>query len=102
ICGIYPVTAQIITHPYSYQQYQRISRQIYNINSLSHTSIKPIQPDDSVSLSHLDSLTRLNTDTGRNRSWLGRKLFSEHLVEIKNKDFNVYMDFLPDLQIGKD
>jgi hypothetical protein len=32
--------------------------------------------------------------------WLYRKLFAEHLIEIKKKDHYFYLNFLPDLQVG--
>jgi hypothetical protein len=35
-------------------------------------------------------------------SWLGKKLWNEHLLQIKHKDYWLTMDFLVDVQIGKD
>ena len=35
------------------------------------------------------------------RNWLYRKLFTQHLVESSNGEYTFYLDFLPDLQIGK-
>lgn len=35
------------------------------------------------------------------KNWLFRKIFKEHLVEIKSDDYEVNFDFLPDLWIGK-
>lgn len=94
--------AQIKTYPYDYNQYQRINSRVYSLGTKLHTALKPIQLNDTTSLHLLDSLTYLNIDTTKKRTWLARKLFMEHLVEIKNKDYNVYMDFLPDFQIGRD
>ncbi|RYE30154.1 MAG: gliding motility protein RemB, partial [Sphingobacteriaceae bacterium] len=42
------------------------------------------------------------TDSLNRRSWLHRKLFQEHLVDIKEKDFTAFIDFLPDLTVGRD
>lgn len=39
-------------------------------------------------------------DTTRKQSWLYRKLFREHLLEIKDEDYSFYASILPDLQIG--
>src|SRR5690606_13062934 len=90
------------TYPYSFHQYQQLNSKIYSIDSRLHTSIKPVLPDDSVSLKYLGSISGLHIDTAKSRSWLMRKLLSEHLIEIEKEDFNVYIDFLPDFQIGKD
>lgn len=91
--------AQQIT-PYSYNQYQRLNRQLYNLNTRYHTALKP-ELGDSLVNAGLDSLMALHTGTPR-QSFVGRKLFNEHLIELKNKDFNVYIDFLPDFIIGRD
>lgn len=37
----------------------------------------------------------------QNKNWLFRKLFLQHLVEIKADGFGVNFDFLPDMWIGK-
>ena len=41
----------------------------------------------------------LAKDTG---SWLGRKLYNEHLVEIQGEDYWFTVDPIFDLQVGKD
>jgi len=93
------VQAQQIT-PYSYNQYQRLNRQLYHLNTRFHTSLRPVM-GDSVINAGLDSLMALHTEKPY-QSFVGRKLFNEHLVELKNEDFNVYIDFLPDFIIGRD
>ena len=35
-------------------------------------------------------------------SWLAKKLWNEHLLQVKNKDYWLTMDFLLDVQLGKD
>lgn len=35
------------------------------------------------------------------KNWFFRKIFTEHLVEVKKSDYSFYLDFLPDFQIGK-
>ncbi|MDB5014364.1 MAG: gliding motility protein RemB [Daejeonella sp.] len=87
--------------PYSFSQYQKVYKDLYKPSIRSHTSIKPILPDEVNSYFALDSISKLLTDTNK-KSWVYRKLFNEHLVEIKKEDFNVYIDILPDFQIGKD
>ena len=92
--------AQQIT-PYSFYQYQKLSRELYNIDSRLHTSIKPIIGEDTTIVNSLDSLMAMGTEKTYN-SWVLRKLFNEHLVSVEKEDFNVYIDFLPDFIIGKD
>ena len=87
--------------PYSYVQYQKIYKVLYNPLTRLHTSIKPIFPDDVDSYKALDSVSNSFIDTTK-KSWVYRKLFNEHLVQIEKEDFNVYIDILPDFQIGKD
>lgn len=74
---------------------------MYDINTSYHSAFKPIFVDDALISTAADSIFYLNADTSR-QSWLARKLFNEHLLSIKNKDFTVYADFLPDFQIGYD
>lgn len=44
---------------------------------------------------------RLSLTDLHERSWIFRKLFSEHLVEIESNDYQVNFDFLPDMWVGK-
>lgn len=39
-------------------------------------------------------------DTTRKQSWLYRKLFREHLLEVNGDDYTFYASILPDLQLG--
>ncbi len=96
-----PAYLQAQTFPYSYHNYQQINSVIYTTDTRFHTSIKPILPDDTLAYRALDSLTRLNTDSTK-KSWILRKLFNEHLIQIEKEDYKVYIDFLPDFQIGRD
>ena len=102
VCFMFVIVAkaqQII--PFSHYQYQRLNHVLYNKNTRLHTSVKPILSEDSVIAKHLDSLTNQGTNNVQ-QSWLGRKLFNEHLLEVNKEDFSVYFDFLPDMQIGRD
>ena len=87
--------------PYSYYQYQKLNRSLYSIDTRFHTSLKPVIGDDTTVNKQLDSLLLLGTEKTRN-SWVGRKLFNEHLVEVNKEDYTFYLDFLPDFQIGRD
>ncbi|RYE54365.1 MAG: gliding motility protein RemB [Sphingobacteriales bacterium] len=87
--------------PYSFYQYQKLNRSLYSLDTRFHTGLKPVIGDDSTLTAMLDSLLTIGTDTTA-RNWVLRKLFHQHLVEVKNKEFNFYLDYLPDLQIGRD
>ena len=43
----------------------------------------------------------LPQDSTRKRSWLNRKIFSEHLLEYNKPDYSFYVSFLPDFQLGR-
>jgi len=88
--------------PYDYQFYQKLNPAVYDQQSKFHSAIKGFYGDDSALQLHYDSLMNAGTDSLNRRSWVHRKLFQEHLIEFKNEDYNIYADFLPDFQIGKD
>ncbi|MDQ7948106.1 MAG: gliding motility protein RemB [Pedobacter sp.] len=92
-------TQQII--PYSYYQYQKLNRSLYSFDTRYHTSLKPVIGDDSTIVRQLDSLLFIGTGQARS-SWVTRKLFNEHLVEVNKQDYTFYLDFLPDFQIGRE
>jgi hypothetical protein len=93
--------AQSTYQPYSYQFYQKLNSTLYDVNNRVHTSIKPFIVDDSLLRPHFDSLMTMGVDSSR-KSWIPRKIFNEHLVQIKNKEYTFYFDVLGDLQIGRD
>ena len=99
IAGCQIFAQQII--PYSYYQYQKLNSDLYNKESRFHTSMKPVISDDTTLTKRLDSLL-LGTNPKTYQTWVGRKLFSEHLVEVNKEDYSFYLDFLPDFQIGRD
>lgn len=67
-------------------------RELYLDSFNHHTALKTILHTDTSALYAQDSVRR---------SWIHRKLFQEHLFEFREPDFNVFIDFLPDFQIGK-
>ncbi|RKD20426.1 gliding motility protein RemB [Pelobium manganitolerans] len=88
--------------PYSFDHYQKFNKQAYDQNSRFHSSIKPYFGDDSLLSQAVDSVYNFGLDTAVKRTWVHRKLFNEHLIDIKTPDYTVYADFLPDFQIGYD
>nr|WP_295869254.1 hypothetical protein [uncultured Chitinophaga sp.] len=75
--------------PYNYLN----MRELYLDTSNHHTALKPIL--------HVDTSAMYTQPDTTKRSWFHRKLFNEHLLEFRNKDYNVFIDFLPDFQVGK-
>lgn len=106
LAGIAFILASIVANaqqiiPYSYYQYQKLNRSLYSKDTRFHTSLKPVISDDTTITRQLDSLLIIGTEKTRS-SWVGRKLFNEHLVEVNKEDYSFYLDFLPDFQVGRD
>nr|MBC7613674.1 gliding motility protein RemB [Pseudopedobacter sp.] len=89
------------TFPYDFYSNQKLDHKIYGIENKFHSSIKPYLADDYALALSIDSMRNIGLDTGK-RSLLKRKLFEEHLIEINKKDYQLYIDFLPDFQTGKE
>jgi hypothetical protein len=94
--------AQLIYQPYSFQFYQKLNADVYDPATGLHTAVKPFLFGDSSSLRPLyDSLMRVTTDPNY-KSWILRKIFNEHLIDTHAKDFTFYLDYFPDLQVGRE
>lgn len=83
---------------------RNLGRKIYfNSSKRNHPSLLPYVVSD-IDSNGKDSL--LGTIMPENKewqkkNWLYRKLFQQHLVEVNDSEYSFYLDFLPDLQIGK-
>jgi hypothetical protein len=93
--------AQAQYQPYTYQFYQKFNEDLYSTKTRIHTSLKPFIIDGDLKHKY-DSLMNVGVDTTIHHSWVHRKLFNEHLIDVKAPDYNFYADYLPDLTIGKD
>jgi len=91
--------AQATYQPYSYHFYQKLNSTLYHTDTRMHTAVKPMIMGDALK-SRYDSLMQLGVQ--ERSSWGGRKLYNEHLIEVKDDDYTFYADFLPDFQIGRD
>ncbi|UEG54954.1 gliding motility protein RemB [Mucilaginibacter daejeonensis] len=94
--------AQAQYQPYSYQFYQKLSDSVYSTRNKFHSSIKPYIIADPVIQPRYKALMELGVDTSVKHSWVHRKLFNEHLIDIKNDEYTFFADYLPDLTIGRD
>src|SRR6185312_17072495 len=86
--------------PYSYQFLQKFNPDLYSTKTREHTSLKPFFID-SLLKRRYDSLMSYGSDTN-SHSWGYRKLFTEHLIDVKNSGSTFYADLLPDFMIGND
>ncbi|MBB2149884.1 gliding motility protein RemB [Pedobacter gandavensis] len=104
LVGSFSAKAQTpnVNIPYSYQFYQKLNKSVYDVNNRSHSSIKGYYADDSLLVQRYDELMKMGTDSLNRRSWVRRKVTEEHLLNFKGEDYEVYADFLPDFQIGRE
>ncbi len=88
-------------YPYSYQFYQKFNEDVYSTKTREFTATKPFLPGDSLLRHRYDSLMNVGND-GKQHSWGYRKLFNEHLIDIRSGGNTFYADLLPDFTIGRD
>lgn len=88
--------------PYSYPLYQKLNKQVYDVNSKMHSSIRTYYADDTTLNAGYQELMNQGIDSNVYRGWLRRKITDEHLLQFKTADYNLYADFLPDLQVGQE
>jgi len=88
--------------PYSFQLSDKLSKDMYSPSTDLHTSIKPYIITDSSSLRPAyNAIMNRGVDSNR-KSLVIRKLFNEHLLEVKTADYSFYFDYLPDLLLGRE
>jgi hypothetical protein len=92
--------AQAIYQPYSYQFYQKLNADVYSTKTRFHSSLKPFFIDDTLLTHRYDSLMNYGATSSKNI--ILRKLFNEHLVDVKRAGYTFYSDLLPDVDYGYD
>ncbi|QKJ29414.1 hypothetical protein HQ865_06465 [Mucilaginibacter mali] len=82
----------------------KIDKSIYFSGSeRSHTAMRPFIIGDVLdSAKYASLLSPVQFKQWQTDSWLGRKIFAEHLIEFKRPDFELTADFLPDLAFGNE
>jgi hypothetical protein len=95
------IYAQSQYQPYSYDFYQKFNADLYSTKSRAHTTFKPMMVDDSLVKKRYDSLMSLGSDT-LHHSWVHRVVFNQHLIDVKDKDYTFYADYLTDIGGGRD
>jgi hypothetical protein len=84
----------------------KLGRKIYfDTAGRNHTALQKYFTNelstDSVSQDSLLRSLYPERKAWQSTNWLYRKLFTEHLVEVNTDEYSFYLDFLPDLLIGK-
>ena len=92
--------AQSVYLPYSYQLDQKFNADLYSIKTNAHTSLKPFLIDSTIAPRY-NKFMKLGVDSSRH-TWVSRKLFNEHLFDVKTNEYTFFGDYLPDLQVGRD
>ncbi len=97
------LTAQSQLLPLDHQVNNKLGLSLYSIDHPTHTSIHPFELRDITSGKNIDSLIGgegiLHSP---DESWINRKLFHEHLIDITGDDYRIYGDITADLHLGKD
>ena len=85
---------------FTHSDYSRFDRSMNLIGTNSHTASKPFVYEEVAKYYDFSAeKERLQKDT---ETWVGRKLWNEHLVQLQGKDYWFTLDPILDLQVGKD
>ncbi len=86
--------------PFTHVDYSKFDRSMNLVGTNSHTASKPLIYNDVSKYYDFEAETKaLKKETS---SWLGRKLWNEHLVQVEANDFWFTIDPIFDLEVGKD
>lgn len=86
--------------PFTHSYYARFDDEMNAIGTNSHTAAKPFLYSDVVK--YYDIKAERESLKKDSDSWLGRKLYNEHLVEVQTQDYWFTVDPILDLQVGRD
>lgn len=85
--------------PFSHDMYSYFDRQVNLVGTNSHTASKPFLYNTVSKYYDFDAQqAKLKKDA---TTWLGRKLWNEHMVTVKGKNYWFVLDPIVDLQLGK-
>ena len=86
--------------PFSHENYSRFDQDINRVGTNSHTASKPYLYQDVVNYYDFEAENEaLKKDT---QTWVGKKIWNEHLVQLQSEDYWFTIDPIFDLQLGKD
>ncbi|MFP4844174.1 gliding motility protein RemB [Winogradskyella sp. PE311] len=86
--------------PFTHSFYARFDDEMNAIGTNSHTAAKPFVYSDVAK--YYDIKADRESLIKETDSWLGRKLYNEHLIEVQGKDYWFTVDPIIDLQVGRD
>lgn len=92
--------AQSVHLPQSYQLYQKFNADVYSKGNSMHTSLRPFLIDSTLQGRYNQVMNR-GVDSSR-KNWFLRKIFNEHLIDVKAKDYTFYGDILLENTFGHD
>jgi len=97
---LFPKHRSQLNIPFTHQRYTDYEFALHKVNG-THTASKPYIFNDINEYVDLDSVKSqfLKPDVS---SWMGRKIWNEHLLSVQEEDYWFTMDFLLDVQLGKD
>jgi len=84
--------------PFTHSYYARFDDEMNAIGTNSHTAAKPFVQVDVAR--YYDIKAEKESLAKQTDSWLGRKVYNEHLVQIQGKDYWFTIDLIVDLQLG--
>lgn len=85
---------------FTHSDYARFDRSMNLVGTNSHTASKPFLYNDVAKYYDFKAEKKsLKTET---ETWLGRKFWNEHLVELQGENYWFTVDPILDLQVGKD
>ncbi|WP_372753715.1 gliding motility protein RemB [Mariniflexile sp.] len=86
--------------PFTHNDYAKFDRQMNSVGTNSHTASKPfVYEEVSKYYDFKAEKDKLQKETS---SWVGRKLWNEHLVQLEGQDYWFTVDPIFDLELGKD
>ncbi|MGF1556107.1 gliding motility protein RemB [Paucihalobacter sp.] len=86
--------------PFTHSYYARFDAQMNAIGTNSHTASKPFLYADVQPYYNIEA--KKNALAKDKSTWLGRKFWNEHLVQVQGEDYWFIVDPIFDLQVGKD
>lgn len=86
--------------PFTHSYYARFDAQMNAVGTNSHTASKPFMYSDVQAYYNIEA--EKNALVKDKSTWLGRKFWNEHMVQIEGKDYWFTIDPIVDLQVGKD
>ncbi|MDY2586245.1 gliding motility protein RemB [Winogradskyella aquimaris] len=84
--------------PFTHSYYARFDDEMNAIGTNSHTAAKPFVFTDVAK--YYDIKAEKESLAKETDSWVGRKLYNEHLVQVQGKDYWFTVDPILDLQLG--